>query len=344
MATSDTTTTERPLKGYTGNLLRVDLEKGAIIIEKMDEDIQRRYLGGSGFNTYFLWKELKAGIDPLGPENKLIIATGPVTGTPIMGSGRHSIGAKSPLTGGIALSQVGEFWRTELKRAGFDMVIIEGKAIKPVYLSIRDGRAELRDATHLWGQDTRETQTAIKLRDTIGAGMDGCFACPMRCKKKAKFDEPYPHDPAYGGPEYETLGALGSNLGIDNLKAIVKGNELCNAGSIDTISAGGVIAFCMEAYERGMLSKEQADGIEMTWGNADAMLACIRKIIRREGFTGEDDRLPQRYLEPKTSGVLSERCLDPDEMERAKRYYYALMGWDIEGVPLPERVEELYIE
>jgi aldehyde:ferredoxin oxidoreductase len=105
---------------------------------------------------------LEPGIDPLGPENKLIIATGPVTGTPIMGSGRHAIGAKSPLTGGIALSQVGEYWGTELKRTGFDMVIIEGKATKPVYLSVKDGKAELLNATHLWGQDTLETQEAIR--------------------------------------------------------------------------------------------------------------------------------------------------------------------------------------
>jgi aldehyde:ferredoxin oxidoreductase len=346
--------------------------------------------------------------------------------------------------------------------------------------------------------------TAITLRDTIGAGMDGCFACPIRCKKKAKFDKPYPVDPAYGGPEYETLGSLGSNLGIDDLKAIVKGNELCNAASIDTISTGGVIAFCMECWERGLLTKEQTDGIDMTWGNAGAMLQCIRKIVRREGFgnilaeginavarwvgqgsaefavqvkgldpgqheprlmpsmglgfmvnphgadhclnvhdtrfafkaglrsmntlgfydpvpagdigprkvalfrveylrqalldclamchlatamadlpamveileavtgqptgvmellriaervmtvarlfniregfTDADDRLPERFFQPKTSGALSERGLDPDEMERAKRYFYNLMGWDAGGVPLPERVEELYIE
>jgi len=148
--------------GYIGNILRVNLTTGTITKEKISEELCRRYLGGSGFVSYYLWKELEGGIDPLGPENKLVIATGPVTGTPIMGSGRHSLGAKSPLTGGIGLSQVGEFWGTELKRAGFDAIIVEGKAEKPVYISVRDGHAEIRDAVHLWGQETRETQQAIR--------------------------------------------------------------------------------------------------------------------------------------------------------------------------------------
>ncbi|MCX7912055.1 MAG: aldehyde ferredoxin oxidoreductase family protein [Dehalococcoidales bacterium] len=620
---------ESPLYGYTGNLLRVNLSTGDITTEKIGETVRRRYLGGSGFVSYYLWKELKAGIDPLGSENRLVIATGPVTGASIMGSGRHTLGAKSPLTGTIALSQVGEFWGAELKRAGFDAVIIEGKAERPAYLTIRDGGAELHDASHLWGMETRETQnairaelgepkarllligpggeklvryacimgglfdaagrgglgavmgskllkaiavrgsapvttadpsrlreihknlvaninkipilkgwheagtgfdmdsgvltgdvpvrnwrdgdfpavkniTAITLRDTIGAGMDGCFYCPLRCKKKAKFDTPYPVDPAYGAPEYETLAALGSNLGIADLKAIVKANEMCNAAGIDTISAGGVIAFSMECYERGLLSSKDTDGLALTWGNAEAMLECIRKIVRREGFgdilargirymaqrvgrgaeefamhvkgldpgqheprlmpsmglgfmvnphgadhclnvhdtrfaheggmrslaalgfhepvpmedigprkvalfrveylrqalldcfalchlssapvdlallaeilncvtgwqtgtmelvriaervmtvarlfniregfTDEDDRLPPRYFQPKTSGALADRALDPEKMEKAKRYFYTLMGWDSHGVPLPERIEELYIE
>jgi len=629
MTTGNANSPEKTLYGYIGTILRVNLTRGTQTKEKTSEELCRRYLGGSGFVAYYLWKELEGGIDPLGPKNKLVIATGPVTGTPIMGSGRHSLGAKSPLTGGIALSQVGEYWGTELKRAGFDAVIIEGKAKKPVYISVTDGKVEIRDAGHLWGQETRETQqairqelgnekarllligpggeklvrfacimgglydaagrggmgavmgsknlkaiavrgtgkiqladparlgelrkhlaesverigilkgwheagtgfdmddgvmrgdvpirnwrdgdfptikkiTAITLRDTMGAGMDSCFACPLRCKKKARFDTPYPVDPAYGGPEYETLGALGSNLGIDDLKAIVKGNEICNAASIDTISAGGVIAFGMECYERGLLTKEKTDGIELKWGNAAAMLECLRKIARREGFgdilaeginhvakwvghgsekfaiqvkgldpgqheprlmpsmglgfmvnphgadhclnvhdtrfasraglrslnslgfhdpvpaddigprkvalfhveylrqalldclamchlssamadlptmvaivdavtgwqtgvmellriaervmtvarlfniregfTDKDDRLPERFFQPKTSGALSERALDPEAMERAKRYFYLLMHWDAKGVPLPERVEELYIE
>jgi len=630
MTTTDSEkTSNESMYGYMGKILRIDLSTGTASTEKPEEKMLRRYLGGSGFISYILWKELPGGIDPLDPQNKLIVATGPITGTPVIGSGRHSIGAKSPLTGTIVFSQVGEYWGTELKRAGYDVIIIEGKSETPVYIHINDDEISIRDAAHLWGQETRETQqqirsefgdekirvmligpggenlvryacimnglydaagrgglgavmgskrlkaiavrgsgkigiadpeklrelrkrlagniekveilkgwreagtgfdmdtgvmigdvpirnwrdgdfpniksiTAITLRDTISAGMDGCFSCTIRCKKKAKFEEPYKVDPAYGGPEYETLASLGSNLGIDDLKSIVKGNELCNAASLDTISTGGVIAFCMECYEQGLLNKEQTDGLELTWGNANAMLECIHRIIRREGFgdilaeginkvaqwvgqnseqfaiqvkgldpgqheprlmpsmglgfmvnphgadhccnvhdtkfafkpgmqsmnalgfhdpvsqedisprkvglfkvehlrqvlfdclamchlasvpvdiptiaevvnavtgwhtgameliriaervmttarlfnvregfTDDDDRLPKRFFESKTSGALADRALDPEEMERAKRYYYTLMGWDSGGVPLPERVEELYIE
>ena len=356
--------------GYNGKILRVNLSDNSISVETIDELFCRKYLGGAGFVSYFLWKELQQGIDPLDADNKLILALGPVTGIPLPGSGRHCVGAKSPLTGGIAKSEVGEFWGVEFKRAGYDILIIEGKSERPVYLWIHDGEASLKDASHLWGQKTRETQQAIRtelgdkrirvaligpagenmvryacimnglfdaagrgglgavmgsknlkaiavrghqapqiaeperlkeirqwllanmqlvhvfrefgtgapmekweatgnlpirnfrdasfpgvkkisavtVKDTIRIGMEACFGCPVRCKKTVKVEEPYPVDPAYGGPEYETLAALGSNCGIDNLKAIAKGNELCDAYSLDTISTGGVIAFAMECF------------------------------------------------------------------------------------------------
>jgi len=114
--------------------------------------------------------------------------------------------------------------------------------------------------------------------------MEGCFACPVRCKKVVQFQEPYPVDPAYGGPEYETLAALGSNCGIDNLKAIAKGNELCGANSLDTISTGATIAFAMECFENELLSVEDTGGIELRFGNDEAMLRVIELIARREGI------------------------------------------------------------
>jgi len=122
------------------------------------------------------------------------------------------------------------------------------------------------------------------IKDTVRIGMDACFSCPVRCKKRVKFDEPYSVDPSYGGPEYETLSSLGSNCGIDNLRAIIKGNELCNAYSLDTISTGGTIAFAMECFEKGLLSVKETDGIELKFGNEEAMLKCIELISRREGF------------------------------------------------------------
>lgn len=394
--------------GYNGKILRVNLSNKSITLEEIGESFCRKYLGGAGFIAYFLLKELTPGVDPLGPDNKLIFATGPLTGIHLPGSGRHCVGAKSPLTNTFAKAEVGEFWGAELKFAGYDAVIIEGKADKPVYLSINDDLVSILDASHLWGKNTKETQEAIRaelkderirvgmigpagenlvlyacimhglydaaargglgavmgskklkaiavrghktpsvakpegvkdlrewmmidenlgrlksfkefgtggdlkgfevtgnlpvrnfrdglfpnttaidgraIKDTIRVGMDGCFACPVRCKKVVKVEEPYKVDPAYGGPEYETLASLGSNCGIDNLKAIAKGNELCGAYSLDTISTGGVIAFAMECFENGLLTTKETGGIDVRFGNHEAMLKLISLIARREGI------------------------------------------------------------
>jgi aldehyde:ferredoxin oxidoreductase len=144
--------------GYNGKILRVNLTENNVYTQAIDELFCRKFLGGAGFVTYFLWKELRQGIDPLGPDNKLIFALGPVTGVPLSGSGRHCVGAKSPLTGGYAKAESGGFWGAELKHAGFDAVIIEGKAEKPVYLWIHDGEASIRDAGHLWGKYKRDAR------------------------------------------------------------------------------------------------------------------------------------------------------------------------------------------
>ena len=389
--------------GYNGYILRVNLSNNNISKETIDESFCRKYIGGAGFIAYYLWKELKPGIDPLSPDNRLIFALGPLSGLTLPGAARNCIGAKSPLTGGIAKSEVGGFWMAELKRGGFDAIIVEGKASQPVFLWVHDGEAEIRDASQLWGKATKETESAIReelndehiqvamigpggenlvryacimegchdtagrgglgavmgsknlkaiavrghtlppiddsetvkeirrqlthpypisefgtggpyllqneregdlpirnfrdgsfpgvskihggvIKDTIRIGMEGCFACPIRCKKVTKFEEPYSVDPIYGGPEYETIGALGSDCGIDDLKAIVKGNERCNAYSLDTISTGSTIAFAMECYQKGLITKEDTGGLELTWGNAEAMLQLIELIARREGF------------------------------------------------------------
>ena len=148
--------------GYSGKILRVNLSDNSISVEIIDEAFCRKYLGGAGFIGYFLWKELPQGVEPLSSDNKLVFALGPLTGIPLPGSGRNCVGAKSPLTGSIAKSEVGEFWGAELKRAGYDAIIIEGKADKPVYLWIRDGEASIRDAGHLWGKNTKEAQQAIR--------------------------------------------------------------------------------------------------------------------------------------------------------------------------------------
>jgi aldehyde:ferredoxin oxidoreductase len=395
------------LMGYHNKLLRVNLSSNSATTEEIGESICRRYLGGAGFVAYYLWKELKPGIDPLGPENKLIFALGPITGMVLPGASRNCIGAKSPLTGGIAKAESGGFWMVELKRAGYDAIIFEGKAGKPVYLWVHDGEAEIRDAGHIWGKETKETQDIIRaelgdeniqvamigpggenqvrfacimegchdaaargglgavmgsknlkavaarghalpqvvnaekikeirqvlvesvkghpagafgtggpdmlmieqsgdlpirnfnnglfpevkdihagvMKDTgIMTGMEGCFACPIRCKKIIKFEEPYRHDPAYGGPEYESIASLGSNCGVNDVKAICKGNERCGAYSLDTISTGSTIAFAMECFEKGLLTKKDTGGLELKFGNAEAMLEAIELINKREGI------------------------------------------------------------
>jgi aldehyde:ferredoxin oxidoreductase len=393
--------------GYNGRILRVNLSSGKLTTEEYPDSFYRQYFGGEGLIAYFLVKELPAGVEPLGPENKLIFAAGPITGVPAGGCGRHSVGAKSPLTGGFGEADSGGYWGAELKMAGFDAVIIEGKAEKPVYISIKDGEASLKDAGHLWGMQALECQIAIReeladpnikvaqigpagenlvrfasvmndldaaagrtgmgavmgsknlkaiacrgtrhvpladpeaareiarwikdnapvnikrmrdlgtaqivdglnglgglptqnfrlgsfegaekingetMADTILVKRRACHACPVQCKREVKVDEPYKVDPRYGGPEYETIGALGSDCGIDDLKAIARGNELCNAYGLDTISCGATIAFAMECFENGLLTTEDTGGLDLRFGNTAAMLEMIEQIARREGL------------------------------------------------------------
>jgi len=128
--------------------------------------------------------------------------------------------------------------------------------------------------------------TGVAMKDSgIRLGMDGCFACAVRCKKVVKFDEPYIVDPDYGRrPEYETIAAFGSNCGIGNLKAICKANELCGAYGIDTISAGGSIAFTMECFEKGLLTIKDTGGLDLRFGNHEAMLQAIELINKRKDW------------------------------------------------------------
>jgi aldehyde:ferredoxin oxidoreductase len=126
---------------------------------------------------------------------------------------------------------------------------------------------------------------AVTMMRAYGAGMEGCFNCPIRCKKKIRIeDAPWQIDSSYGGPEYETLASFGSNLLIEDLKAICKAHEICNRFGMDTISAGATIAFAMECFENGLLSPESLGGLQLNFGNAEAMLELLEKIARRQGF------------------------------------------------------------
>ena len=147
---------------FTGKILRINLNTDKTTIETLEETFYRRHFGGRGLISYVLLNELEPKIDPLGPKNKLIFACGPVTGAPISGSGRNSVGAKSPLTGAYGEAEAGGYWGAELKRAGFDAIIVEGKAKSPIYLWIRDQNVEIRDASKLWGKEIKKSQELIR--------------------------------------------------------------------------------------------------------------------------------------------------------------------------------------
>jgi len=396
-------------RSFFNKILRVDLTDGTVRVDQPGIAYFRRYVGGWNIIVDALLREVPPDADSLGPLNKLVFAPGILTGLALAGASRNAVGAKSPLTGGFGAAEVGGFWGAELKRAGFDGVIVEGAAAKPVYIWISDGAVEVRDASHLWGKTTRETQEAIRdelgdkrircamigpggehtvrfacimqgLKDAagrtglgavmgsknlkaiavrgtigvdgldadriremarrmakavrdgeaaaglhqwgtgrflesgvisgnlpvrnfrdaefpgaskisaevfmpeIGIGMDGCFACPVRCKKVIEADTPYRLDPAYGGPEYESVGCLGSCCGVDDIVTIAKATELCNAYSLDTISTGVTIAMAMECYEAGLLDSQDTDGIDLRFGNGDAVVQMVEKIACRDGL------------------------------------------------------------
>lgn len=394
--------------GYAGKIAHVDLTDGRIWMETPPEAFYRRYLGGQGFVAYYLLKEIPKGADPLGPENVLVFATGTVTGIPVSGAGRNVVGGKSPLTGGYGEADVGGFFGAELKRAGFDAIVVHGEAAEPVYLWVHDGEVEIRPASHLWGMDTLACQEAVRqeldsprarlamigpagerrvrmaciindvkhaagrtglgavmgakklkavaalgkgniavanpdgvkalaiwmrdhwrekswslhdtgtaggipslneigalptrnfqdgqfegfekisgetMRDTILIDRGSCYACAIHCKRVVEVkDGEYEVSPDYGGPEYETIGAFGSNCGIDDLPAISLANQLCNAYGLDTISTGMMISFAMECFEAGLLTLEQTGGLELRFGNAAAMVELVRQIGERRGL------------------------------------------------------------
>lgn len=397
--------------GYMGKTLRIDLNQEKIEEISFSDDVLRKYIGGRGLATKILFEEIPKGTDPLSPENVVVFMTGPYTGTTGPCSARFEVVTLSAHTKLLGAGNSGGFFGPELKRSGFDGVIISGKASDPVYLWIDDGKAELRSAEKIWGKDTYETEDFIKeeLNDnkvkiaTIGpAGenlvtyaavmndkgrttarngaaavlgtknfkaiacrgkqkievafkdkftavsrdrikrikkdpifqtfslygtsygfmlqaslgdvptknwakgeMDGmekisghsmyktiltrntaCAGCIVACNREVRIDRGKYKLSPNAGPEYETLAAFGSMCLIDNIFAIAKANDICNRAGIDTISAGSTIAFAMECYEKGLITKEDLGGIELKWGNADAMLKCLDIIINKK-YIGE---------------------------------------------------------
>lgn len=143
--------------GYNGKIARIDLQKRSVKIEEPEELVYKKYLGGRGLGVYYLFRDLAPRIDPLGPENELILATSIITGIPIAGMSRFSTVAKSPLTGTFGEAEAGGHFGSELKATGFDVLIVKGISDTPVYLWIQDGKVEFKDAPALWGKTTKET-------------------------------------------------------------------------------------------------------------------------------------------------------------------------------------------
>lgn len=154
------------MRSFNGKILHIHLGEQRIWLEEPGEDFYRKYIGGRGVVLYHLLNQMRPGTDALGPENVLVFAPGVLTGTILPGTGRHGVGAKSPLTNALASGEAGGWWGSELKNAGFDAIVLQGKSERPVYLWIHDGVVEIRDAAHLWGKLTGETEDLI--REEVG--------------------------------------------------------------------------------------------------------------------------------------------------------------------------------
>ena len=404
-------------RGFMGKILNVDLSTGQLSDETLDERLCRDFLGGYGIGAKLLYDRMKPGVDALGPDNLLGIFTGPLTGSPSIEGNRFVVVCKSPLTDTWGDANCGGTFGPHLKFAGYDGILVSGAAEKPVYLSIENGQAELREAESLWGKDTNETEDILKEahgetkgrngkpvevacigpagenlsllaaimndkgraagRSGVGAVMGskklkaivvsgsaevpladpektqavrkeyikknggfhdilaqygtvgitgdsamsgdspvknwggvgpvdfptgaenfkdetviayqdkkyGCWRCTMACGGHMSVKEEGPYKGvAHHKVEYETAAAWGTMTLMDKFPPLIKLNELCNKFGFDTIGTGCTAAFAVECYENGILTKEDTDGLELTWDNDEALVALLEKMGKREGI------------------------------------------------------------
>jgi aldehyde:ferredoxin oxidoreductase len=199
--------------GYHGKILHVDLTAGKTEIEEPDDSFYRQYMGGSAMGAYYLLKHTPPGVDPLGPENTLSLMVGVVTGAPFSGQSRVTATAKSPLTGLVGDAQSGGFWPAELKNAGFDGIVVHGRAKKPVYLWVHYGEAELRDAAHLWGRFTADVEDA--LFDELGDRRVQVLQCGPAGEKGVRFSAIISNANRANGRT-----GMGAVMAAKNLKAV----------------------------------------------------------------------------------------------------------------------------
>jgi aldehyde:ferredoxin oxidoreductase len=392
-----------------GSVLRVDLTSRAHHLHPTEEGLARLFLGGRGLNVKRLWDELPAHTNALSPQNMLVFGVGPLVGTLVPGGARFNVSAISPHTGILGDSNAGGFFGPELKFAGYDQLIIRGKADHPVYLWINDRQVELRDARPFWSMDVWDTTLSIQreLGDpdvqvaTVGqaaengvsfagifvnlnraAGRTGmgtvmaaknlkaiavrgsgllgaadmprfqetlrhlderiyqhpeyalrvrlgttklvralnhigalptrhfqqgcfehadavsgetierlykvkskaCFACTIPCSRFLVVDDPRFGELRLEGPEYEPLAGFTARVGNGDLGLALKCVDLANRYGLDAISLSEVISWAMECHQRGLLSAQEADGLDLSWGNGETILSLIHKVAHREGF------------------------------------------------------------
>jgi len=393
--------------GYAGRILYVDLSKGEAVARDLPLDLAKAFVGARGFGVKLLWDLLPRGADPLGPESVLVLAVGPLAGTAAHSASRWFAVFKSPLTGTFFRSVGGGMFGAMLKFAGYDAVVIRGRAEKPTYLWVSEGGVEFRDASRVWGMtvdgakeflleetdknarfvaigpagerlvrfaaivsdDYRtagrgggvavmgsknlkavvvhgekrpsifneelfreavkeqiesyrknpafegfhslgtnfavypfytlghfptynfkqlELENADRFRPEVLASYVvkhyGCYSCIISCGKKFKLTKGPYAGLAWDFPEYETHWSFGGNLGVTNIEAITYANHLADRYGLDTISTGSAIAFAIELYEKGIISRGETDGLELRWGDPEVLVELVRKIALREGI------------------------------------------------------------
>ncbi|MEK6266840.1 MAG: aldehyde ferredoxin oxidoreductase, partial [Clostridium sp.] len=204
--------------GYNGKILRINLKDRTVKVEALDLEMAKKFIGGRGLGTKIFMDEVDPMVDPLSPENKLIIVTGPLTGTPVPTGGRYMVVTKSPQSGTIACSNSGGYWGAEFKATGYDIIILEGKADSPVYLTIIDDKVEIKDASSLWGKLVTETTDIIKKAMPDKSKVMTIGPAGERLSKMGSIMNEY--DRAAG------RSGVGAVMGSKNLKAIaVKGSS-----------------------------------------------------------------------------------------------------------------------
>lgn len=397
------------MKGVAGRLLDIDLTTGKSTDYAVSDDTIRKYLGGRGLGVRLLYDLLPANTDPLSPDNVLMFLTGPLSGTKVPGSSKFVVVTKSPLTNAWCDSYSSGRLPVEIKKAGYDGIIVRGKANHPCYLKIDEKGVHIRAADAVWGKDSIETDRILRElekspnagvssigpageklnryacinsemyrqagRGGVGAVMGSknlkalvtrskgtvgqydrdklvamnrkhyklsrksevakarmkygtpltlnithtggilptrnfqfgtwedaldkidskgvyknvierraCLSCFTPCGMVTQVPEGKFKGATIEGPEYETLSMLGSNLFINSLPYVVQANILCDSLGVDTISAGNVIGFVMECFEKGLISSSQTGGLEIRFGDGDAALEAIKMLCYREGF------------------------------------------------------------